>query len=95
VPGVRARFAGEEPSVTAASTHLCCARCRLRFTPAVAAYVMACPECGEPPQPIASLELTFGFRLIGPEDLPHELPYATARSIALPVPGARRGKQVK
>lgn len=81
--------------MTPASTHLCCAHCRLRFTPALAGYIMACPECGDPPQPIGSLELTFGFRLIGPEDLPHELPYATARSIALPEPGAQEGKEVE
>ena len=72
--------------------HLCCPNCRLRFTPAAAAYIMACPECGDPPRPIASLERTLGFRLVGPEDLPHELPYAVARSIALPDPEARRGK---
>jgi hypothetical protein len=70
-------------------THLCCARCRLRFTPAAAAYITACPECGDSPRPITSLECTFGFRLVGPEDLPHELPYATAVSIKLPEPGAR------
>lgn len=80
--------------MTAASTHHCCTHCRLRFTPAVAAYITACPECGDPPEPIASLDLTFGFRLVGPEDLPHELPYVAARSIALPVPGARLGKAV-
>jgi hypothetical protein len=67
-------------------TRLCCARCRLRFTPAAAAYIIACPECGEPPQPLASLQSTVGFRLVGPEDLPHQLPYAAAVSIALPNP---------
>jgi hypothetical protein len=81
--------------VTPAASHLCCAVCRLRFTPAAAADLIACPECGDPPQPIASLELTFGFRLIGPEDLPHKLPYAIARSVALPEPGALRGKEVE
>jgi hypothetical protein len=85
----------EEPSGTPISAHLCCAQCRLRFSPAAAAYIMACPECGERPKPIPRLELAFGFRLIGPEDLPQELPYATARSIALPEPGARRGKEVE
>ncbi len=84
--------AREEPTLIPAVTHLCCPACRLRFTPAAAAYVIACPECGDPPQPIDSLELTFGFRLIGPEDLPYELPYAIARSVALPKPGARRGE---
>jgi hypothetical protein len=68
------------------TTHRCCPRCRVRFTAAAAEYIIACPECGGSPQPIARLELTFGFRVIGPEDLPHELPYATAVSIALPRP---------
>jgi len=86
---VRARLAGEEPAVNLAMTHLCCPRCRLRFTPAAAAYIVACPECGGLPQVFTSLERTFGFRLLGPEDLPHELPYATAVSITLPDPGAR------
>jgi hypothetical protein len=70
-------------------TQPCCPRCRLRFTPAAASYIIACPECGKPPQPIANLEHTFGFRLVGPEDLPYELPYATAVSITFPEPGAR------
>jgi hypothetical protein len=81
--------------VTPALTNLCCAPCRVRFTPAVAAYILACPECGDPPQPIARLELTFGFRLIGPEDLPQALPYAMARSVALPVPEPRPGQEVE
>jgi hypothetical protein len=67
--------------VIRAMTHVCCPRCRLRFTPAAAAYIIACPECGDSPQRIASQECSFGFRLVGPEDLPHELPYATAVSI--------------
>jgi hypothetical protein len=78
-----------------AANHLCCAHCRLRFTPAAAAYVTVCPECGDTPQPIASLELTFGFRVLGPEDLPHELPFATAVSIALPGPGSRTTLEVE
>jgi len=72
-----------------AMTHLCCPACRLRFTHAAAAYLTACPECGDSLQPIDSLERTFGFRLVGPEDLPHELPYATAVSITFPEPRAR------
>jgi hypothetical protein len=71
-------------------THLCCPRCRLRFTAAAAAYLVACPECGEPPQLIVGLERTFGFRLVGPEDLPHELPRALAVSIPVPEPGGAR-----
>ena len=61
----------------------------MRFTAAAAAYISACPECGDSPQAITSLEGTLGFRLVGPEDLPHELSYATAVSITLPEPGAR------
>jgi hypothetical protein len=92
---MRARPTGKEPAVIPATTHLCCAQCRLRFTPAAAAYVVTCPECGDTPRAIASLELTFGFRVIGPEDLPHEFPYATAVSIALPTPGAPTKPEVE
>jgi hypothetical protein len=88
MPGVRARPAWEEPTVITAMTHVCCPRCRLRFTPAAAAYITGCPECGDSPQPIANQERIIGFRLVGPEDLPHELPYATAVSITLPGLGA-------
>jgi hypothetical protein len=71
-------------------TNLCCPRCRLRFTPAAAAYITACPECGDPPQANASRERTLGFRLVGPEDLPHELAYGTAVSISFTEPGRAR-----
>ncbi len=74
--------------VISAMTYVCCPRCRLRFTAAAAAYITACPECGDSPQPIV-LERSVGFRLLGPEDLPHELPNATAVSITLPRPEAR------
>lgn len=70
--------------------NVCCPRCRLRFTPAAAAYITACPECCDSPQPIAGLENTFGFRLVGPEDLPHELPHATVTAITFPEPGKAR-----
>jgi hypothetical protein len=62
-------------------THVCCPHCRLRFTPPAAARLAVCPECGKPPQTIASLELTFGFRIFRLEDLPHSLPEAVAVSI--------------
>ena len=70
-------------------TRLCCARCRLRFSPAVAAYITACPECGGSPEPITSLSGTLGFRLVGPEDVSDELPHALASSITFPEPEAR------
>jgi hypothetical protein len=73
-------------------TRLCCPRCRLRFTPAAAAYIVACPECGKPPETIASLELAFGFRVFRLEDLPHALPEAVADSIPVfePAPTPNR-----
>jgi hypothetical protein len=70
-------------------THVCCSRCLLRFTPAASVYIAACPECGEPPQQITSLERVLGFRLVGPEDLPIELPQAVAVSVPVPEPGTR------
>jgi hypothetical protein len=69
-------------------THVCCPSCRLRFTPAASAYIVACPECGEPPQEITSPESALGFRLLGLEDLPIELPEALVASLPVPEPGA-------
>ncbi len=65
-------------------TQACCPSCRLRFAPAVAAYLVACPECGEPPQPIASLERTLGFRLFALEDDLTALPQALAEMLPIP-----------
>jgi hypothetical protein len=75
--------------VTPSVTHLCCPACRVRFTPAAAAYIVACPECGDSLHPVAGLEGTFGFRLVGAEDLTDDLPCAIAVSLTPPVPGAR------
>jgi hypothetical protein len=68
--------------------HLCCPDCRLRFTPAASAYISSCPECGTQPQQITS-EGAVGFRLVGPEDLPIDLPEAIAASLPPPEPGTR------
>jgi len=70
-------------------THLCCPHCRLRFTPAAGAYLAACPECGEPPQPF-SLEGTVGFRIFTLEEAPHSLPQAAVVSLPVPEPGEAR-----
>lgn len=73
-----------------AMTHVCCPDCRLRFTPAAAAYLVTCPECGGPPQTLAGLEEALGFRLFRLEDVPHPLPEAVAVSIPIPDPRGRR-----
>jgi hypothetical protein len=65
-------------------THVCCPDCRLRFTASATAHVVACPECGRPPQAIAGAEGVVGFRLFIVEDAPHELPEAIAVSVPLP-----------
>ena len=65
-------------------TPVCCPRCRLRFTPDVVAYLVMCPECGGPLERIASFERAVGFRLFGPQDIPHSLPWALAVSIPVP-----------
>jgi hypothetical protein len=65
-------------------TPVCCPSCRLRFTAAASAYIVACPECGKPPQQITSLEGTLGFRLFDPKDLATGLPQAIADSIRVP-----------
>lgn len=71
-------------------THVGCPCCQLRFTPATAAYLLACPECGRPPQLIGAAEGVVGFRLFIPEDVPNPLPEAIAVSLPLPDPGANR-----
>jgi hypothetical protein len=74
MPSLRTRAAREERAVIPAMTHVCCPTCRLRFTPAAAAHITACPECGNSPQPIASLERTFGFPLVDPRTTPTSYP---------------------
>jgi hypothetical protein len=69
--------------MTPPMTHLCCPICRLRFTPAAAAYVGACPDCGEPVRR-SNLRDTVGFRLFRLEDIPRSLPEAVAVSIPVP-----------
>ena len=68
-------------------THLCCPSCRLRFTPAAAAYLRACPECGEPLHQ-RTLSETLGFRKSELHDAPAAMPAALA--VTLPVPDPRR-----
>jgi hypothetical protein len=70
-------------------THACCPHCRLRFTPAAAGYLAACPECDQPLQRSAGLEATLGFRLFSPRDLPHPLPQAAEVSNRVPEPEGR------
>jgi hypothetical protein len=71
-------------------THLCCPNCRLRFTPAAATNLAACPQCGSPPQPKASLEGMVGFGLLRLQDDPHSLPQA--RAVSIPIPDPSRGR---
>jgi hypothetical protein len=66
-------------------THACCPDCRLRFTPAVTAYLLACPACGEPLQPVVGLAKAVGYRLFRLEDAPHSLPEAVAVSMPIPI----------
>jgi hypothetical protein len=62
----------------------------LRFTGAVSAYLVACPECGRPPQAIADAQSVVGFRLFVVEDAPQEWPEAVAVALPSPDPGAGR-----
>jgi hypothetical protein len=71
-------------------THVCCPDCRLRFTPAVSAYLAVCPQCGEPLQTIAGAQSVFGFRLFEPQDPAFSLPEALAVSMPLPDPHGSR-----
>jgi hypothetical protein len=71
-------------------THVCCPRCRLRFTPAVSAYLASCPECGEPLQTLVGAESVVGFRRFKPEDPAYPLPEALAESMPRPEPPGSR-----
>jgi hypothetical protein len=74
-------------------THGCCPSCRLRFTPAVAAHLDACPGCGERPLLIDRAEELVGLRLVTPDDLMEPAPVAVAVAVPVPgLPGDRRGR---
>jgi hypothetical protein len=68
-------------------TRLCCPSCRLRFPPAASSYLIACPDCSEPLQPIDGLESTLGLRLFTLDSLPASFPEAIAASLPVPEPG--------
>jgi len=73
-----------------AATKVGCRSCRLRLTPVSAAYLVACPECGRPLEPIVGAENLVGFRVFIPEDNPHGLPEAVAVAIPITDPGEKR-----
>jgi hypothetical protein len=64
-------------------TRVSCPSCRLRFTPAAAALLTACPQCGRDLHPVASVEATLGYRLFDAIDSPPPLPLAA--EIVLPI----------
>jgi hypothetical protein len=67
-------------------TQVCCPGCRLRFTPAAAAYLLACPQCGDEIQAMPSAEPVVGFRLFSHDDFPDLVLEAGAVAIAMPLP---------
>lgn len=44
-------------------THVCCPGCGVRFSRASAVNLVACPECGGPPQSVPGAEYVLGYRL--------------------------------
>jgi hypothetical protein len=73
-----------------ATSHASCPECRLRFTPAAAAYLPSCPTCGGPLRLLDRLEGVVGFRLFRSADAPYSLPQAVAVSMPIPDPGLGR-----
>jgi hypothetical protein len=69
-------------------TYACCPTCRLRFSPATAGYLAACPQCGEPPQPTTGLEDVVGYRLFTLEDVPPSFLDALEASMPFQDPNA-------
>jgi hypothetical protein len=70
-------------------THVCCSNCRLRFSPAAAAQLVTCPECGDALDPFADVSGLIGSRLFRLKDLPSAEPEAIA--VRLPIPDLTRG----
>jgi hypothetical protein len=66
-------------------TRSCCPSCRLRFSRATAAHVVACPFCAAPLQDLPAAAL-LGFRLIALDALLADDELAEAAAVALPVP---------
>ena len=74
--------------------HVSCPGCRLRFGAGPAAYLVACPECGEPLQTGCRPGDLLGYRLHTPGDgLPVALSQAIA-AVALRLPDDTRGAHV-
>ena len=71
-------------------THTSCPSCRIRFTPAVASALAACPHCGNSLHTSANPKDVIGLRLFRPQDAPHPGPEAIAISVALPDPADLR-----
>jgi hypothetical protein len=70
-------------------TQFCCPSCGLRFPRATAAHLVACPECGAPPESVASAEQVLGFRLALDCDDGAALTSAGAIAMAIEHPGER------
>lgn len=73
-----------------AMTHACCVSCRIRFTPAAAAYLTVCPGCSQPLQRLAGPAGAVGYRLFRLEDTPRPAPDAIEVSIPIPDGGSGR-----
>jgi hypothetical protein len=71
-------------------THTSCPTCRIRFTPAVASALSACPHCGKPLSARANPMEVIGFSLFRLQDVQHPEPEAIAVSVALPDPATQR-----
>jgi hypothetical protein len=67
-------------------TRACCPPCRLRFSPAVAVSLVACPQCGDELHEPATAAEVIGFRLMEQHDVLDAQVLANALAVALPAP---------
>jgi predicted amidophosphoribosyltransferase len=86
-PGTSERL----PRNRSVGLHASCPGCRLRFTPDLAAYLPACPVCGEPLKSLAGTDQAVGLRLFSlhdmhPPDDTHPPPDALALAVSMPDP---------
>ena len=65
-------------------TRACCHSCQLRFTPAAAASLAACPVCDVPLDRADRAGALLGYRLQTQDDPLPELPAVIAAALAVP-----------
>ncbi len=81
---IRRAYANPAVRAGAVVTHASCPDCQLRFADAEAAYLVACPSCGELLQTRCSPGEVLGYRLYHPAGAFPAVPEAVAVAMSTP-----------